>query len=325
MDKYYKNILAFNRGLGFKGLTFKNFEKVREAKHDAVVIVGMGGSGLPGEILRGVKDEAGVKVPIFLVKDYDIPALPYKNPGFIFISFSGGTEEVISALSGVNKKYIRIVITGGGKLAALSQKARVPLVLFEQDELVPRQASGLMFYGLVGALKRVLPSVNVPELVDSIQPLRFRTSGEALARILKNKVVLVYASGENAHLSYDWKVRLNENAKAPSFTGILPEINHNEIAGFHKKNMAKNFFALFLSDSGEKNKKIKKRIDLTRKLLKRYGVGSRQVDLVGKTKLEKTWNSILLAEWTSYYLAKYTEIDPFDTELIEAFKKMMKK
>ena len=84
MDKYYKNILAFNRGLGFKGLTFKNFEKVREAKHDAVVIVGMGGSGLPGEILRGVKDEAGVKVPIFLVKDYDILAVQESGIYFHF-------------------------------------------------------------------------------------------------------------------------------------------------------------------------------------------------------------------------------------------------
>lgn len=325
MDKYYKNILAFNRGLGFGGLTFKNFEKVRMAQHDALVVVGMGGSGLPGEILRGVKDEAGVEVPILLVRNYDVGDLSYKNPIFIFISFSGGTEEVISAFVGTNKKYQKIAITGGGKLADISEKAKIPTVLFEQDELVPRQASGLMFYGLVGALKRVLSGVGVPEFANRIQPLKFRASGRALAEALKDKIVLVYADSANAYLSYDWKIRFNENAKMPSFMGVLPEINHNEIAGFHKKNMAKNFFALFLGDPGEKSGKTKKRIDLTRKLLKRYGVGSRQVNLTGKTKLEKTWNSILLAEWTSYYLAKYTKIDPFDTELIEAFKKMMKK
>lgn len=323
MDLYSKHILSFNTQLGFDGLHFTCFDRLKTGHFDVLVVVGMGGSGLPGEVLLGVKDEIGLDVPVVLWRDYGAPKHSFRNPFYVFVSFSGNTEEVLSAFKEVGSHHPRAVIAGGGTLLKLAEEIMVPAVHFTKGTLAPRQATGLMSYALFAILKKAMPHLRVPELAKKIKPAASKAKALSLAKKLKNKMVLVYAPAEYGFLAHDWKVRFNETAKTPSFAALMPELNHNEIAGFQTKRFGKEVFVLFLQDS-KQDAKMKKRIELTKRLLSGYNVGSEVITLSGATKLEKAFNGILFAEWASYYLAKANGVDPYDTELIEKFKKLMK-
>lgn len=323
MDPYSKHILSFDAQLGFDGLAFSCFDHLKAGHYDAVVVAGMGGSGLPGELLNGVREELGLDVPVAVWHDYGAPKHSFRNPFHVFVSFSGNTEEVVSAFNEVGSHHPRAVIAGGGALLKLAHESMVPAVSFAKGTLAPRQATGLMSYALFAILKKAMPHLRVPELSKKIKPAQFRARGHALSKKIKNKIVLLYAPTEYGFLAHDWKIRINETAKTPSFTALLPELNHNEIAGFQTKRFGKEFFVVFLHDP-KQGARLKKRIELTKKLLSGYNVGSEVVTLSGATKLTKAFNGILFAEWTSYFLAKANGVDPYDTELIEKFKKLMK-
>ena len=323
MDIYSRNISQFNNQLRFEGLHQSNFEHLKAQHYDVVVVAGMGGSGLPREVLWGLHREIGLEVPVINWHDYGAPKLSFRNPLYVFISFSGNTEEVISAFHEVGTHSARAVVTGGGTLFALAEEALVPVVRFAQGALAPRQATGVMSYALCVVLQKAMPHVKMPELSTKITPAQFRAKGSVLAKKLKDRIVFIYAPGPLGFLAHDWKIRINENAKTPSHAALLPELDHNEIAGFQTKRFKDKIFVLFLLDKTT-DAHIAKRAKLTQKVLSEYNTGTEVISLAGATMLEKTWNSILFAEWTSYFLAKENGVDPFDTELIEKFKKLMK-
>ncbi len=350
MDSFRKNILQFNHQLGRSGLGGYNLEKLKNRRFDGLIIYGMGGSGLAGEILKSVKEEIGLKLPIIIWKDYGLPACrsldgggsraerpdsPFKNPLHIFVSFSGATEETLSGIKSLLKaqsskprlrrdlggqvKANLAAITSGGELKKIVLQNRLPLILFPAADLTPRQAVGRMFYGLVKILEAAGFRLKVKEFTG-LQPTKFEVPGGLLARKLKNRFVLIYTDQKNYQLGYIWKIKFNETAKTPAFNNVLPEMNHNEIVGFEKA--GGKFAAIFLNDAA--NFRIRKRFALTEKLLKEKGVLTLKLALIGSSKLEKIWNALILADWTTYFLAKLNRFDPAKTEIIAKLKKLMK-
>lgn len=337
MDSFQKNILQFNRQLGFENLEFHNGEKLRRRKSgktDCVVICGMGGSGLAGEILKGTQKETGhpnsapqmrpsefSKLPIIIWKNYGIPEHNFKNPLYIFVSFSGNTEETLSGLQLFlkTKRGAAAVVTSGGELKKLGNKHSFPMVVFPAGDLTPRQATGKMFYGIATILQNAGFELKVPEFTN-INPRTFESSGKALARRFFKKLIVIYTDERHRCLGYIWKIKFNETAKIPAFNNVLPEMNHNETVGFGKTNFP--VAALFLRD--KTHRRTEKRFTLTEKLLREKGVSIVSMKLNGKTGLEKTWRTIILADWTTYFLAKLNRVDPAETKIIEKLKTLMR-
>lgn len=317
MNKFKQAILNFNQQLATGSLMCSNLEKLKAAKPDAIIIIGMGGSGQVGDLIINLANELKIPVPIMVWKDYDLPKSAYKNPLYIFISFSGNTEETLSGFQKIQE--LKAAICSGGKLKALAVKNNVPLTTFSPKDLAPRQAGGYMFYGAMQIIKSVFKNIKLPALTQ-IKPKLLEENGKKIAQELKGKIILLYAASKNSHLAYNWKTRLNETAKSLAFSGALPEMSHNEIVPFDKH--SKNLIAVFLEDNQD-HPRNKTKNDLIIKLLKNRGVKSLKINLQGKTNLEKTWNSLILADWVSYYLAKIKKVDPQETKLIDQLKKLM--
>ena len=315
-------ILNFNKQLNFAELDAINMDALEGFdKPDGVIISGMGGSGLPATILQGLKHEVGLTAPILIWKNWGLPRHNFKNPFFIFISFSGNTEEVISGLeeAGKNKFPIAVITTrGGGKLKQMAEESDLPRILFNGEGLTPRQACGKMYYTLIKLLGVYFPKINAEDLSGKIDPASLREKGQKFAKELQGKIVLIYSAPKYRHLGYIWKIGINETSKQPAFTNELPEVDHNEVMGFTGKEFP--FSALFLVDS-ENHSRFNDKIAALEDFLSKFNIPVHKITLSGKNAEEKTWNSVALSFWTSFYLAELSGVDPESTDVIEEIKK----
>jgi glucose/mannose-6-phosphate isomerase len=313
MDQFKKTIIDFKNQLSFKPLKFSNLNKLKNLKPDGIVIVGMGGSGQIGDIISSLKKELNLPVPVLCWKDYFLPETNFKNPLFIFISFSGNTEET---LSGINMAKNKAIVCSGGKLAKISKKLNIPTAIFENIGIKPRQGNGLMFYGTLGILKACFPKMKIKEVF--IKPGLEKT-GKEIAKKISNKIVLLYSSLKNNRIAYNWKTRLNETSKTPAFSEIIPEICHNEIEIFENKIFSKKMAIVLIEDDSD-SIFIKNKIKKLKKVFTKNKIYFISIYLNGKNLSEKTWNSLVLADWTSYYLAELNKVNPEETSLIDLLK-----
>ena len=322
MDTYEKNILNFNKQLSFKNIKLVNVGALKKTgKPDGVIIAGIGGSTLAGDLVKFLAEDYGLKTPIVVWKDYGLPRTNFKNPLFIAISFSGNTEEPISAFLESRKYKLRAVVSSGGKLAELALKNNAPAALFSAGDLLPRQALGLLFYGVTAIIRLKFPEFKIPEF-SGLRPADFKQKGRQLAVLLKSRIPVIYASAVNQAIAYNWKIRFNETAKTPAFWNVLPEMNHNEIVGFQSGRFSSKFLAIFLNDFND-HPCVKKRFKITEKLLKQRGIPCFDVILSGRGILEKFWKSIILADWAAFYSAKFAKVNAEATPIIDQIKKEM--
>ncbi len=321
MSSYEKFLSEFNKQLSVGNLTIKNQRGLSKIKPDSIVLTGMGGSGLAGDLLQGLAPAINLKIPIIAWKNYGLPLTNFKKPLFIFVSFSGNTEETISGLKKLltsRKKNVALVTTNG-LLKKLGEKNALPLITFPAQGLTARESLGYTYYSVLKLLKFILPSIKIRDL-NNLNPEKLKTQGKKLARIIKGKIPLIYTDPDNTHLGYIWKTNLNETAKQLAFTNTIPEMAHNEITGFEDKS-SKNFIALFLKDS-EADQKIIKKAEAVQKILKKHKIQNQTISLTGKNKEQKTWNAIILSHFASLYLSKLKKIDPRKTRLIDELKKI---
>lgn len=328
MDSYLKNVVEFNKQLGREGLSSYNLKDLKNKKVDGLFVLGMGGSGLAGEVLVATRKEIGLKAPLVLYKDYGLPdkdIYGFKNPFYVFVSFSGNTEETVSGLQAALKspaiKKSSAVIATGGELLQLAEKHGLPTVSFPASDLTPRQATGRMFYGLMEILRELKLVSSRDFSMTHLSTLSFKSAGKSLAKKLSGSLPIFYTDEAHRHLGYFWKIRINETAKTQAFLNVLPEMNHNEIVSFEKP-IARTS-AIFIN-SAEKNR-LNTRIDITKNLLKKSGAKIISLNPKGKSSLEETWNMIMLADWTSYFMAEINKVKPAPVKIVEELKDRMRR
>ncbi len=328
MDHYLHNILSFARQLGPEELKTENMRYLRGSRPDGIIVLGMGGSGLAGEILRAAGQSLGLRVPVFLWKEYDLPpaaSTGLRRPLYVCISFSGNTEETLSGLRAALRLRTRAtigVVAGGGTLLSLAKRGKLPLVSFAPGELTPRQAVGKMFYGLTELL---LSAALLPKPVPTyyeLVPQSLRREGEQLARRLRGRLTLCYTDSSHRDAGYIWKVRLNETAKQEAFLNFLPEMNHNELVGLAKTHFPTT--AVMLTPK-RMTARLAKRFAMTEKLLRAHRLPVLKVELKGKDRLEETWRTAILADWTAYSLAGLNGVEPTETKIIDQLKAAMRR
>ncbi|MBI4095162.1 MAG: hypothetical protein HY435_03145 [Candidatus Liptonbacteria bacterium] len=252
--EFKKNILGWNLQLGFSHLTTSNLRVLARARPKSIVVVGIGGSGLAGDILSSVRREIGLRIPLFIWKDYGTPGeetAGLLRPLYVFVSFSGNTEETLSGLEGFARAgKIRenvAVVTTGGKMKSLAERLRLPCVEFPAGSLTPRQATGSMFYGIVTALRAAGLGLRVP-VFPRIRSARGEHPAKALARQLKKRLLLFYTDESYRPVGAIWKIKCNETAKTLAFANVVPEMNHNELVGFETLRVPAS--AIFFEDPG---------------------------------------------------------------------------
>jgi len=292
---------------------------------DYIMIAGVGDSLICGEILQSYL--ASLPIPIILVRDHDVPQYATKNTLAFCISYSGNSDETVDACKAFWRKGSKIVgITSGGKLDLLCQKQNSP-VLKLPTGYQPRQAYGFATTAIIRILENMGFIENQSEIIDrTIDTVRrtgiFKEKGYELSGKLIDKVPLIYCSNRLKAISYKWKINFNQNPKMHAFANVMPESNHNELAGFTE--LKGNYYAILIKDD-EDNMQVKKGMDAFKTIVKSRNVPITEINVSGKDQLTKIISAIYIGDWTSYYLAIRYKIDPTPLILTEQFKNEMAK
>lgn len=313
-----------------------NFERIGNASFTDVynvVYAGMGGSALAASLIHSWPKLAE---PFEVVRDYDLPEYVDKNTLVIVASYSGNTEETLSALTQAESKGAQIaVITGGGKLQQIAQEKGYLLTLLPKAEQ-PRYAVLYNFKALLQilSLAGLLKADPVAELSQASEFLKATTpawradvptasnAAKQLAQELMGKSIVVYSGPKMYPAAYKWKISFNENAKHVAWVNQLPEFNHNEFIGWSKQPTDKPYAVVDLRSPLE-HERVQKRFEVTARLLS----GMRPEPLVikpeGATLLEQLLWTIAFGDFVSIYLALLNGLNPAPVDLVEKFKKEM--
>lgn len=299
-------------------------EKIKVEGHiDNIFLLGMGGSALGGELLKAFLIDS--KIPMFIVKDYKIPRYLTEKSLVFAVSYSGNTEETISAYrEAVKKTKKMVVIAAGAKLEELA-KANKNTFIKLPGGLQPRFSYGLQFFALLRVLANSdlvsTKASDVEHAVQALKPDKFSEIGKGIAEKLADKIPIIYTSEKLRAVGYKWKITLNECAKIHAFINVYPEWNHNELVGYTKLNG--NYHVIIIKDD-EEHPRIKKRMDITKELMKEKGVGVSELSVKGDNMLTKIISAVGIGDWTAYHLAQKYGIDPWSVDIVEKLKEEMK-
>ena len=291
-------------------------ENIDLIRYDSLLIMGMGGSGVAGDVLSLLSNEVASK-NIIVRKSYSVPKkIMEVNPFCLFISYSGNTEETLSGVKDAIKNNLDwAVISSGGKLIDLATEHNKEYIKIP-DGLQPRAAFGYL-------TQAVCKIVDVVEGTNFLKELR--DVGDYLNEILNKKTSVIYAGTDLCELvGSRWKTQINENAKSKAFVGSIPEVHHNEILSWDAdlEGSKSNYVLILLRDNSE-NSQIAKRLDLTQKLL---GEKVEIINIEAKsqsTTLFKLMELVLLGDLFSLSLADQLNMIPEDIEGIENLKKLL--
>lgn len=297
-----------------------------------VVFGGMGGSALGALISQSWPS---FNKPFEISRNYEIPN--YVDSGTVFFasSYSGNTEETISALEiAESKKAGIIVITSGGKLAEIARAKGYPLMILPSG-LQPRHAVLYSLKALLSVTDAIgLSSGAANELASKAEFLNNAIKSwiptiptdnnlaKQIALDVIGKSIVVYSGPKLWPAAYKWKISFNENAKHVAWANQYPEFNHNEFIGWTKQPVDKPYAVIDLRSSLE-HPRVQKRFEVTEQLLSGVRPHPIVVETVGNDLLEQLIWTIALGDFVSIYTALLNGINPTPVDLIEKFKKAL--
>lgn len=317
-----------------------DFSKLAKYKkeYNNIVVSGLGGSAIGGDILRTYAGRQA-KIPVFVNRDYDIPEFVNEDTLFLAVSYSGNTEETLSAYKQACEKGADvIVISSGGKLSQLAEKAE-KAVLKIPGGLVPRAATAYLFTPLVLSLEELgLLSDAKEDLEETVQVLKELrkklhqdidiedNEARNCARAIKGHIPIIWGSSSCSEVAaMRWKAQINENAKSPAYFNVFPELNHNEIVGFEvPENLLMNLIIIMLKDEGD-NPRIKKRMHITKQVIKDRVADIIEVESRGASFLARFYSLAYIGDYASVYLALEYGIDPTPVKIIDYLKEELAK
>ena len=313
----HQQILNFPEQLS-QGIELAKGVKI-DKTYEKVVVCGMGGSIIPGMMLLTYKEHKnkGPGVPVIIHNNYDLPSDVNADDMVICISWSGTTEETISAFKTAMKRSIKpIAITKGGELGQLAKDNDTPLVVLPDQPTAPRFSVGYM----VGALFTV--SGLKKELDINLDPQSYKNTGKELADKIGSATPLIYTSYSWRKLGALWKANFNETAKTPAFCNYIPAMAHDELAIYIRKGLP--FHPIIFKDSRDMPRYIRD-LDATIAILNKQEYNYTIVNLsVSDNPLETVLNNYILGLWTSFYLAQKIGVNPEKIEPIERYKELKK-
>lgn len=309
-----------------------NFEQPKlEGQIDNIVFAGMGGSALAALISVSWPTH---KVPFEVCRQYHIPAYVSSKTLFIASSYSGNTEETLSALAEAEAKGAQIVIiAGGGKLVEIATAKNYQCLVLPQVSQ-PRYA---VLYGL-NAFLTVLRAAQLVEqatkdelagvsrfLSESIKDWLPTVPADAnpakkLAIELAGKSAVIYAGPLLAPIAYKWKISFNENAKNVAWWNQFPEFNHNEMIGWSSHPVEKPYGIVELRSNLEHDR-VQHRFEVSEKLLSGLRPSPHVVQVQGNSLLEQLVWAMVYGDFVTIYMALLNGVNPSPVDLVEKFKK----
>ncbi|PIX90422.1 MAG: bifunctional phosphoglucose/phosphomannose isomerase [Candidatus Moranbacteria bacterium CG_4_10_14_3_um_filter_45_9] len=302
----------------------------------SIMISGMGGSALPGNIFRIYLNDLFHKdtpdeqpLAIYQNRSYNLPPEAFKDCLNFICSYSGNTEETIASFEEALKHNLPCIgLSSGGKVEEMCLANDIPHIKLPIPFLgfQPRVGTGYFF----GVMFQVLVNLGLirdttEELLLEVEKMKqsvpdLEEQGKILSKKLVGKTPVVYATPQYKSVAMVWKIKFNENAKTPAFWNFFPELNHNEMVGWTLPQG--KFMILMLRDS-DTHPRILKRFEITAELLRSKGTDVEMIDMVGASVFEKIFGTILIADFASYYLALEYGQNPTPVDMVEELKALL--
>jgi len=302
----------------------------------SIVVAGMGGSAVGGDLLRSyVSPEC--RVPIGVNRHYTLPAFVGPETLVCAVSYSGNTEETLSAFQEARARGAGLLaVTSGGQLAEMAEGARVPWVRVPAG-MPPRATLGYVFTPLLTILARLglIPDQTEPiaETVGLLRELAaqyrpgiemFRNLPKGLATQLYETFPAIYGVQDISDVvAYRWRTQFNENSKVLASHHVFPELTHNEVVGWGAPlSLSQRVWAVVLRDTQEHDR-IAQRIEITKTLLQEKAAGITEVWSQGRSRLARLFSLLYTGDFTSYYLALLYGVDPTPVQAIYIVKERL--
>lgn len=336
---------------GMLGLVLRSGETLREGyrlgqeveldpapEADHVLVLGMGGSGIGGDLLRGLAYEVA-PVPVTVVKEYAPPRWVGTKTLAFACSYSGNTEETLAAYEACGRAGARrIAITSGGELSRRAEADGVPLVRIP-SEFPPRAALGYLLGPMLAVLERwgILPPQReeVEEAASVTEELarawgpdcpEAENPAKQLARSLAGRFPVVYAcSPFTAAVAQRWKTQLNENSKVYAVWNVFPELNHNETVGWTLAGQPDSLLHVVVLRDVADPPRLVQRVQITRDVALGKAAGYHEVMSRGRGRVSRLFSLILFGDLVSVYLAYLNEVDPYPVAVIDALKERLER
>ena len=306
----------------------------------AIVVTGMGGSGVAGDVLAAVSGP-GCPVQVTAVHDYQLPAWVGAADLVIAVSCSGATEETLAASAEAVRRGCRLIGVGGrdSALAELAEQARAPFIGV-QSAGMPRSTLWALSVPLVVVASQLeLIEVSAADYEAAATELErisqlcrpgsesFVNPAKTLALELAGTLPMIWGTSPLAGVAaYRFACQLSENAKYPSVYGVLPEANHNQVVTFD------GLFAggpdgpdgtdgpatglppvplrlVLLRDSHE-HPQVARRREESGRLAAGRGIEVTELAATGSGPLERLASLVQVIDYATVYLAIAQGIDP---------------
>jgi len=307
-----------------------NYKRIRN-----ILYIGMGGSAIGGDFMLSLADKF-CNIPIVVNRSYKLPNWVSKETLVIVSSYSGETEETLSAFKIAMETGAKIICLGtGGKLLKLAEKHNLDIIEIKNG-IQPRAAIGFFITINLILLEKVnIVSKNIIKklLLKSLKLLTDKSTEYSkldieslpykLAKKIHSKFPIIYASdGWQTICALRLRAQLAENSKMLSSHFSFPEQNHNEIEGWTNDEKLKDFVICWIRDISD-HTRIKKRFNHSIKLLSKFSSNQITIEIEGNSKIERALHLVHLIDWISYYSALLNEKNPSSINQIAELKKMI--
>lgn len=302
-----------------------------------ISIIGMGGSAIGGDLLKSLLiDES--QIPIIINRNYILPNYINEKSLVFAISYSGNTEETLTAFKeGLKRKAKVVVITSGGRLAFLANRQKIPLVKIPSG-LPPRAALGYLFLPMIVYLEKwgliesktlnIFEAINAvrkqEEIYNAKKNFPGNTAKELAMKLHKKIPIIIGIEGLTDAVALRWKCQFNENSKIMALVQTFPELSHNDVEGWKGSGkLSKNLVGLFLRSSLETDD-TQCRINAIKSFLKNHVSETIDVNVKGEGRLSQILSLSYLGDYISFYLSVLNKVDPTPVSNIEALKEKLK-
>jgi glucose/mannose-6-phosphate isomerase len=289
-----------------------------------IYVAGLGGSGIGANFVAEFVTEE-LKVPYIIGKGYDNPAFIGKNTLYIASSYSGNTEETLTALSKIQNSGAKIVIiSSGGKLIAIAKEKGYDFIQVPGNWPSPRACLGyslvqqLFILYKLGFIKRSVID-NVKSSIDLIKydQDEIKNKAEKIAQIINGKIPVIYTTDRMESVAMRFRQQVNENSKYLAWHNVIPEMNHNELVGW--RDTYDNLAVVYFRNKDDFHRNAV-RMDINKEVISKYTNTIIEIYSKGQSLVEKSIYLVHLGDWVSWYLAQLRGVDALEVNVIDHLK-----
>jgi len=319
MIEQFPDTIFEGLSLGESLVLATDFKNIRN-----IFVSGMGGSGIGADFIHSFVKEH-IKIPFVVGKSYGLPGWVDESTLLIISSYSGNTEETISALnSGIQKGAKILVISSGGEILKIAENNHIPSIKLPSNWSSPRACLGFSIAAQLTALVKAgfVPQDKITELENAAKFLKseseqIKEKSIRLADALSGKMIVSYCEDHIEPVALRFRQQINENSKRLCWHHVIPEMNHNELVGWRQNNSQ---LAVLLLRNANDYIRNSQRMDLTKDVVSHYSGTVVELYSKGKNLIERSLYLVHLLDFVSVHLANFNGVDPIEVKVIDYLK-----